>query len=316
MKKYISILLLSLLFYSCESFLVETTYWPNGNIESKSSYLEEEEHGKKLYAYQRYYENGAIQAEGFLLGKVYHGEWKEYYLNGQLLRNGHYHEGLARANFTEYHANGQLRAKYRYNKASQLQGKYQVFDLKGDALIDGQYHEGEKHGKWMYQYNKWELIKMGEEDSSEGLGLTSLHRTPDPIEKKLVSYWSYYIGEQGYIGIVNSKPPQIPAHLDHKALAHKFNKNRLKKGPEFLGPVKKETDLQSSKKIVEYGDLGAQLHAYWENGEEIIKEGSGVIRRKALLESGPYHVLREISYDYIGGYPLGSRYHDLEYYSQ
>ena len=208
MHKFIPFLLLCLIFYSCESLFVETSHWPNGNLRSEIAYTGEEKDGEKLYTFRSYYDDGAPQIEGFLLGDAYHGEWKEYYLNGQLLRVGQYHKGSPQANFTEYHANGALRAKYRYNKLSQLQGEYQLFNLKGKVLVEGQYHQSKKIGTWTYQFDGLEMEDMIDADYPLGLATIkeSRHCTPDPREEEFVSYWTYILDLKGNIGVVYTQP--------------------------------------------------------------------------------------------------------------
>ena len=314
MYKFIPFLLLILILYSCEDIYVDESYWPNGKLKTKITYQKDMGKGRGLFSFNSYYESGAIQAEGFLLGEDYHGEWKEFYLNGQLLRESQYHEGRPLANFTEYHANGQLRAKYRFNKDSKLQGTYQLFDLEGAVFIEGEYHQGEKYGKWIYGFDQLELQKMRDEYMAASKGGIAIAHTPDPIEKEWVSYWTLRLDEGGSFELFYQEPPQMPPHLNPQGQLGSaplgYGKDRDK--PTILGPLKKETELLSARKLVECGDLGPKLISYWENGEQIIKEGSGVIERKVLLEKGKYVFLRQVSYDYIGGYSLGSRYLDLE----
>lgn len=321
MKHILFLLLLTTLAISCESFQIQKTYWPDGTLKTEIRDLGEKESDKNLHYFRSFYENGRLQSEGFLLDKTFHRAWKEYYMNGQLLRKGQYYQGIPIEVFTEYHANGKQRANYRYMD-SLLEGKYQLFDGKGEIWVDGQYHQGKKLGKWVYQYEIGSMQEMQGEDLA--LGLTTLnmsgHPTPSPLETDLVSYWSFVIDKNGIVEIaysvsslklIDSNPLNA---LENKATPISYTKNKALYGKDlgYSGPLKRESRPKSAKKVIEYGELGAFLHDYWEEGKHIVKEGTGNIVRRTIEERLDSYVWKEITHGYLRGYPSGNIHRTLE----
>jgi len=126
-----------------------TTYYPNGNIESKSFYQNGFISGKK-YEYQYKSKDQIYKITAYQNG-LENGPYVEYYSNGNIREEGIYLEGHLDDTLKVYYDNGTL-ARIEFRASKELQNELIEYHLNGNIELIISYKDGIKHGKETYNY--------------------------------------------------------------------------------------------------------------------------------------------------------------------
>lgn len=124
-----------------------TTYYRNGNIESKGSYS----NGEKKGEWNEYHENGKLKEEGSYLNDKKVSTWNTYYDDGSTLYEtgsyGSYNAGGKNGAWKTYHKNGALKIGCYYNRGY-LNGRYEQYRKDGSLKKSGIMEDNEETGIW------------------------------------------------------------------------------------------------------------------------------------------------------------------------
>jgi uncharacterized protein len=160
-----------------------TSYYLNGNIESKGQFVNNETAGVWDFYYETgvlkmrgilfkganyglweyFFESGKKSMEGIIYGRKKEGEWKVFYENGQVKEVGEYKENLRNGPWKFYFEDGQLRGEIDYQDDF---GRYIEYDHAGKVTGEGPKMGTRQVGHWRYFGSNGVLISEG--DFTEG----------------------------------------------------------------------------------------------------------------------------------------------------
>lgn len=112
---------LLLIYFGCSGFISDQnienaenkiSYYPNGNIEYKSGYKNENLHGLTRY----WDESGSLISEAIYSNGKLHGCWTSYYKDGSVKLKAHYYYGYKHGKEEYFYNNGQLKSLTEYNE--------------------------------------------------------------------------------------------------------------------------------------------------------------------------------------------------------
>lgn len=83
----------------------------------------------------KYYENGRVKSEGYLLNGQYHGSYKQYFQNGKLKVEAYYKHGKQDSIQKIYFENGNIR-QIAHFKDDLIDGKMEIFNDDGRLIAD------------------------------------------------------------------------------------------------------------------------------------------------------------------------------------
>lgn len=133
-----------------------TTYYENGNIESKGGYSNDEKKGEWKY----YYENGNLKEEGVYLHNKRVSKWQTYYEDGTTLYEigsyGGYDAGGKNGVWKIFHRNGNLKLGCYYNRGY-MNGQYEAYRKDGVLKKSGMMEYNEEIGIW-FESKKSEFV--------------------------------------------------------------------------------------------------------------------------------------------------------------
>lgn len=144
-----------------------TSYYLNGNVESKGQFTNDETTGVWEFFYETgklkmrgalfkgasfgfweyFFEDGAKSMEGIIYGKNKEGEWKSYYENGQIRETGEYKEGKREGAWKIYYEDGLLKGDVEYEADY---GRYTEYDHTGKVAGEGPKMGIKNVGRWRY----------------------------------------------------------------------------------------------------------------------------------------------------------------------
>ncbi|MES2590479.1 MAG: hypothetical protein V4608_01255 [Bacteroidota bacterium] len=118
------------------------SYYKNGEIESKGSFLNKQRHGY----WEFYWYTGKLQSSGNYVEGKYNGIWKEY-IDGYLHSINTYNDGKLDGHSEAWFSNGLVNWKGRY-KNDKEEGEWTFHDIYGNISEKGEYSNGLKVGLW------------------------------------------------------------------------------------------------------------------------------------------------------------------------
>lgn len=144
-----------------------TSYYLNGNAESKGQFVNNETSGVWEFYYETgvlkmrgilfksanyglweyFFESGKKSMEGIVYGRKKEGEWKSYYENGQVKEIGEYREDVRNGPWKFYYEDGVLRGEIEYQDDF---GRYIEYDHSGKVSGEGPKMGTKQVGHWRY----------------------------------------------------------------------------------------------------------------------------------------------------------------------
>lgn len=212
-----------------------------------------------------FYENGQLEAEGFLLGEIQVGNWTFYFENGREYSKGHFDDsGKPIGIWTEYYENGQI--KY---EAISRHGNCFSLDEENVQIInywtkDGtpQIVEGEGKLITWFENGKTEHISYWKNKVKNG----TLQEFYETGELKIERF--YKDGLADGIGKVFSK---------NGTLIYEYFYSMGK----AMGKVREWYESGQLAEEGEYVNEEYFIHNFWtETGEQTLKDGTGIAIRK------------------------------------
>ncbi len=140
-------------------------YHPNGKIEKKGSFLDQEMHGEWFF----YDQQGRLRTQGSYLKGKEHGNWVSFFENGQLNYEGEYVNGNENGLWQVFHPNGKLASKVKLIEGKR-DGLAQWFYPSGKVAQKGQYVMGEREGVFVSFYENGEISEVGQYEKGEKVG--------------------------------------------------------------------------------------------------------------------------------------------------
>ncbi len=161
---------------------VRTNYYPNGRVKTVASYKNNIPEGIR----REYNEDGTIKIayvfkEGVIMGEGIinergrkEGAWEEYYSDKILKAEGNYGDGKRIGEWKFYFRNGKIEQTGNYNKLGKFDGVWYwyfpdeellreesyldglldgyivEYDEEGNIILEGQYVDGYEDGQWMF----------------------------------------------------------------------------------------------------------------------------------------------------------------------
>ena len=152
-----------------------TSYYINGNTESKGQFVNNETSGIWEFYYETgvlkmrgilfkssnyglweyFFESGKKSMEGIVYGRKKEGEWKSYYENGQVKEIGEYNENVRNGPWKFYYEDGLLRGEIDYQDDF---GRYIEYDHSGKVLAEGPKMGTKQVGHWRF-YSPTGILK-------------------------------------------------------------------------------------------------------------------------------------------------------------
>lgn len=165
--------------------------FPNGNVRYEGQFLADKEVGVfKFYNEDSknpiivktfdgsstkakvvyYQEDGLVESEGEMDGKLRAGTWRYYYADGKtLLIEEHYKNGLLEGEFKSYFKNGK-QSELLFYKNGKLNGVIERFADTGVLLEKVTYINGKLNGAAKYYNLSGELVREGMYENDEKIG--------------------------------------------------------------------------------------------------------------------------------------------------
>ncbi|HWY98111.1 MAG TPA: hypothetical protein VNY36_03400 [Bacteroidia bacterium] len=154
---------------------VKTTYFPDGNVQSKGPMKNNlpfgvhrlyNENGQVVKA--EIYDSGRIMAEGVLdTSGIQQGEWKEFHENGQLKAIGKYLNGVKVGEWKYYYANSKVFEIGKYDQSGRQQGKWMWYFDDGKVRRESNFYNGQEDGDFIEYTDTGSVITKGQ--YTEGL---------------------------------------------------------------------------------------------------------------------------------------------------
>ncbi|NNE76654.1 MAG: hypothetical protein HKN31_06225 [Pricia sp.] len=123
--------------------------------------------GKKSYT-KKYYSNGSLQAEGWVMGTMKMGYWKLYHPNGKLAAKGHFSKNKKDQYWHYYNTLGDIIKEGHYRNDS-AEDWWIFYEPENSEKLKIQYRENRRHGYAM-RYKKRKLVKVERFDNNEKTG--------------------------------------------------------------------------------------------------------------------------------------------------
>ena len=162
-----------------------TTLYPSGALREEFQYFLENSQPVWHGAYSAFYEDGAVEVQGFFAlgqrdstwsffdpsgrktleqtwnaGRRWNGPFILYWPNGQISEYGFYREGIWHGTYTSYFQSGQVEIRTQYID-DQLHGTYVEFYENGTRKLVGAYTNGFKSGLWTH-YDEAGMVTLRE----------------------------------------------------------------------------------------------------------------------------------------------------------
>ena len=169
MTKQYNLLIVAIFTLLCSSCThTETTYYPDGNIQSVIQYKGKKEHGKTVYYYQRPNRGlNAVEMEVEMKNGKRNGEFRRYFRNGQLDTHCVYENDSIEGLEVMYTANGCKSQEYTYVHGRK-NGPHKAYHLDGSIKIEGGFHNDLFDGPWNYYDERGVLVGEGQFKDGDG----------------------------------------------------------------------------------------------------------------------------------------------------
>jgi antitoxin component YwqK of YwqJK toxin-antitoxin module len=141
MKKYLAVILFSLIVISCnrQKRVVEESY-PDGS-QKKICFYSGRGENRQLIRETTYYPNGKLQMDGTYKNNQRDGQWIYWYENGSKWSEGFFKNGKNDGKRLTYFQNGMVRYEAYYKYGSRV-GTWKFFDERGKLLQEVNYSHG------------------------------------------------------------------------------------------------------------------------------------------------------------------------------
>jgi antitoxin component YwqK of YwqJK toxin-antitoxin module len=113
------------------------TYWPNGNLKSRTTYLNGLEHGDHLCVW----ENGRVSQYGKNVDGDCRGLWTDYRENGTKLLEGIFGVAGKVGIWSYFQGSGIVSTQQEFHDGVE-HGLWQEYDPEGEIKLEGEHREG------------------------------------------------------------------------------------------------------------------------------------------------------------------------------
>ena len=292
MKKYISILLLSISFIVFAQNGEVKEYYDTGELKSVSNYVNDVEHGSFIAYYKNgnvgekltmkngefhglyisYYENGNKEEESYFKNDLYHGMSKDYYKNGNIKIEATYINDYENGPFKKYWETGELKESgtnitvYKDGEYDDTlkTGVYKTYLPSGELVITGSYAIDEYNNE--IEIGPWIKKDYYKSDNLYNLQIKEDYRLLNCEYHGLCK--DYY--ENGQIETTgeyrNDKEEGI--HKEYYENGQLKTIGEYKNGEEE-GIHKEYSDNGNLKELITYvnGDYNGWYEEYWDEGK-------------------------------------------------
>lgn len=144
-------------YYDIDGKLWYTASYKNDKLKGFTCYskdgsiIKQQETKDRKLEVEFYYPNGNIKTKGTTVNEEYDGEHTTYFNNGKKSVVKHYKNGELEGDYKEYFPTGDIEKEYMYENGF-IEGLYKEYYRNGKLYSEGMYKKGQRTGDWFYYY--------------------------------------------------------------------------------------------------------------------------------------------------------------------